>query len=245
MKPYTDYPEEPVMSENHVALAADLAELDDIYAVMEIESPRGRQAAFLAFVDEQFDEEYEEDLEIEDIALDGGWLIVEFHCSDGLCHEIVQALFSGLGENGAERMTALVHDGRIGLYSLLAPGYDEAEAIDECFDDFDGMMHDLEDVRDRREQLLHVLELMETEPMQSRLREYLGEENAFEATEDEDDDDSEFEGFDEDDDFDESEDFDEEDATPSRSELMAQLNEAMAAGDEDLAAELFEQVQRL
>ena len=117
------------MSENHVALAAELTELEDIYAMMEIESPHGRQAAFLAFVDEQFDEEYEEDLEIEDIALEGGWVIVEFHCSDGLCHEIVQALFSGLGENGAERMTALVHDGRIGLYSLLVPGYDEAEAV--------------------------------------------------------------------------------------------------------------------
>ena len=116
------------MSENHVALAAELTELEDIYAMMEIESPHGRQAAFLAFVDEQFDEEYEEDLEIEDIALEGGWVIVEFHCSDGLCHEIVQALFSGLGENGAERMAALVHDGRIGLYSLLVPGYDEALA---------------------------------------------------------------------------------------------------------------------
>ena len=226
------------MSENHVALAADLTDLEDIYAMMEIESPRGRQAAFLAFVDEQFDEEYEEDLEIEDIALEGGWVIVEFHCSDGLCNEIVQALFSGLGENGAERMTALVHDGRIGLYSLLVPGYDEVEAVDDCFDDFDGMMHDLEDVRDRREQLLHVLEMMETEPVRSQLREYLGEDNAFESAED-DDDDSDFE------DFDEGEDFDEEDDGPSRSELMTRLNEAMAAGDEELAAELFEQVQRL
>jgi hypothetical protein len=227
------------MSENHVALAADLTELEDIYAMMEIESPHGRQAAFLAFVDEQFDEEYEEDLEIEDIALEGGWVIVEFHCSDGLCHEIVQALFSGLGENGAERMAALVHDGRIGLYSLLVPGYDEAEAVDDCFDDFDGMMHDLEDVRDRREQLLHVLELMETEPVRSQLREFLGEDNAFETAEDEVDDDSDLE------EFDEESDFDEEDDTLSRSELMARLNEAMAAGDEERAAELFEQVQRL
>ena len=227
------------MSENHVALAAELTELEDIYAMMEIESPRGRQAAFLAFVDEQFDEEYEEDLEIEDIALEGGWVIVEFHCSDGLCHEIVQALFSGLGENGAERMAALVHDGRIGLYSLLVPGYDEAEAVDDCFDDFDGMMHDLEDVRDRREQLLHVLELMETEPVRSQLREFLGEDNAFETAEDEVDDDSDLE------EFDEESDFDEEDDTLSRSELMARLNEAMAAGDEERAAELFEQVQRL
>lgn len=228
------------MSENHVALAADLADLDDLYPIMEIESPRGRQAAFLAFVDEQFDEEYEEDLEIEDIALEGGWVIVEFHCSDGLCHEIVQALFSGLGENGAERLVALVHDGRIGLYSLLVPGYDEAEAVDDCFEDFDGMMHDLEDVRDRREQLLHVLELMETEPVRSQLREYLGEDNAFGADEVEDD-----EEFDDDDDFDEEGEFDEENPARSRSELMAELNEAMAAGDEDRAAELFEQVQRL
>ena len=221
------------MSENHVALAADLTDLDELYPVMEIESPRGRQTAFLAYLDEQFDEEYEEDLEIEDIALEGGWLIVELHCSDGLCGEIVQALFSGLGESGAERMAALVHDGRIGLYSLLVPGYDEAEAVDDCFEDFDGMMHDLEDVRDRREQLLHVLEMMETEPLRSQLREYLGEENAFETAENEEEDDPDFEKFDE-----ESE-FNQDDDGPSRSELMTRLNEAMAAGDEDLAAELF------
>ena len=107
--------------------------------------------------------------------------------------------------------------------------FDEAEAVDDCFDDFDGMMHDLEDVRDRREQLLHVLELMETEPVRSQLREFLGEDNAFETAEDEVDDDSDLEEFD-----DES-DFDEEDDTLSRSELMARLNEAMAAGDEERA----------
>ena len=59
------------MSASYVALAAELPELEAIYRILESESRTARQAAFLAFVNEQFDAEYEEDLTIEDLVATG------------------------------------------------------------------------------------------------------------------------------------------------------------------------------
>jgi hypothetical protein len=230
------------MSESQVVLAAELPDFEPLYPILEHESPEARQALFLEFVDEQFDSEYDDDLVIEDIAIEGGRLLVEFQCSTGLSAEITQALFEGLAEHDADGMAALDYDGRIGVYAIFVPGYDEAENVEECFEEFDGMMHDLEEMMDRREQLVHVLELMENEPVRSRLREYLGEEEQEALglpTESlaEDDDDAEPSG-------DSSETRGRSNETaPDHEELMAQLKKAMAVGDEARVEELFRQIQ--
>ncbi len=138
--------------------------------------PAGKPLS-LSFVSEGFDAEYEEDLLIEDIAFEGGRFIIEFQSSTELCNEITHTLFEGLSEKGGKNIMALEYNSRIGTFSCMVPGYDEAEYADDCFDDFDGMMHDLEEIMDRREQLLHILELTETEPVRSSLRELLGEED--------------------------------------------------------------------
>lgn len=241
------------MSESQVVLAAELPDFEPIYPILEHDSPEARQALFLEFVDEQFDSEYDEDLVIEDIGIEGGRLFVDFQCSTGLSAEITQALFEGLSEQDAEGMAALDYDGRIGVYTLLVPGFDEAENVEDCFDDFDGMMHDLEEMMDRREQLMHVIELMETEPVRTRLREYLGEEEEaalgipVETT-----DEAELETEEEEGEETEAEQADDLPETssrqggsaPDREELMAQLKQAMADGDEERINELFRQVQK-
>lgn len=223
------------MSASYVALAVELPDLEEIYPILESESPAGRQSAFLAFVSEQFDTEFEEDLSIEDVSLEGGWLVVDFQCSTGLCNEITHALFEGLAEKEGQRMTALEYNSRIGVYTIMVPGYDEAEYVDECFDDFDGLMQELEDVMDRRDQLLHVLELMETEPVASALREHLGEDDEEEADDPEA---PEFDTTDTDDFVQENESGEEEPAS-----LMDQLKQAMADGDDERVNELMERVQ--
>ena len=220
------------MSLSHAALAVELPDLEDIYPILEIGSPAGRQAKFLAFVSEHFDTELEEDISIEDVALEGGWLVMDFQCSTELCNEVSHALFEGLAERDGKKMTVLEYNSRIGIYTIMVPGYDEAEYVDECFDDFDGLMHELEDIMDRREQLLHVLELMETDPVRSALREYLDEE-------------------DEADDADEGpsdtlqgrvdEEIEEREAVTS--DPMAELKQAMADGDEERINRLMAQVQ--
>ena len=154
-----------------------------------------------------------------------------------------------MSERGAEGMAALDYDGRIGFYTVLVPGFDEAENVEDCFDDFDGLMHDLEEMMDRREQLMHVLELMETEPTRSRLREYLGEEEdealgipadslARRRDEAEDDDKA---GT-----AQKTRPTTQESASPpDREKLMAELKQAMSDGDEARVEALFRQVQQL
>ena len=230
------------MSESQVVLAAELPDLEPLYPIIEHDSADARQALFLEFIDEQFDSELEDDLVIEDIAIEGGRLFVDFHCSTGLSAEITQALFEGLSEQEATGMAALDYDGRIGVYAILVPGFDEAENVEECFEDFDGMMHDLEDMMDRREQLVHVLELMEAEPVLSRLREYLGEEEEEAlgvpaGTTAEDEDEAQEAAVDS------AQQDSPSDTAPDREELMAQLKQAMADGDEARVEALFRQVQ--
>ena len=213
------------MSASFVALTVALPDLEELFPIIEIDSQANRQSAFLAFVNEQFDSEYEEDLEVEDIAIEGGRVIVEYQTSTELCNEITQALFEGLSDREGSGLLALEYNSRIGVYALMAPGYDEAEYVDECFEDFDGMMHELEDFMDRREQLMRVVEMSETEPVKSRLREFLDEEE------------EEFEDLSEDDD-------DADEDEPSQPSLMDELQQALADGDEERAAELFAQVQQ-
>lgn len=215
------------MSASYVALTVELPDLEELFPIIEIDSRSGRQAAFLAFINEQFDSEYEEDIEVEDIAIDGGRLIVEYQSSTELCNEITHALFEGLSEREGSGMLAMEYNSRIGVYSVMAPGYDEAEYVDECFDDFDGMMHELEEFMDRRDQLLRMVELAETDPVKSRLREYLDEE------EEEMEEPAEEEGADE-----------ENGDDSSKPSLMDELHQALADGDEERAAELFAQVQK-
>lgn len=231
------------MSTSYVALAVELPDLEAIYPVLETESQPGRQTAFLAFVNEQFDSEYEEDIFLEDVAIEAGKLIAEFQCSTELCNEITHMMFEGLAEQEGSHMLALEYNSRIGVYTCMAPGYDEAEYIDECFDDFDGLMHELEEIMDRREQLLHVLELAETEPLKSNLREFLDLDDENLGDEDLDDEDMEDEDLDEED---ESEEFPEEEneEEPARNPLMDELEQALADQDEERFQELFEQIQQ-
>lgn len=226
------------MSESFVALAVELPDMEAIYPILESGSQAGRQSAFLAYVNEQFDSEYEEDLAIEDISLDGGWVVVDYQCSTELCNEITHVLFEGLAEQEGKRMAALEYNSRIGVYTIMVPGYDEAEYVDECFGDFDGRMHELEEVMDRRDQLMHVLELMETEPVASALREYLGEEDQAA--------DEEVEEIPEDSDIGEHADSPpkEEPEAGDSSALMKQLKLAMAENDEDRINDLMELVQK-
>jgi hypothetical protein len=222
------------MSASHVTLAVELPDLEDVYPILETDSPAGRQAGFLAFVSEQFDSGLEEEMAVEDIALEGGWFVVDFQCSNDLCNEITHAVFEGLSERDGRKMTALEYNSRIGVYTIMVPGYDEAEYVDECFEDFDGLMHELEDIMDRREQLLHVLELMENEPVRSALSEYLDEEDeandaADVATE------TPVE--------DEVAEVVPEEPEPVASDPMAALKRAMADGDEERINELMAQVQ--
>lgn len=242
------------MSESYVVLSAELPDLEVLYPVIEAESQSRRQLLFLQFVNEQFDFEYEEDLVVEDIAIEGERLIVEYQCSTGLCHEVTQALFEGLAENEASGLIALEYNSRVGMYSCLVPGYDEAEPIDDCFEDFGGLMQELEDFMDQREQLLKIIELSESEPLKSALREYLQGDESEEGENDEfddDDDDDAVEDEDEDyyeeeeDAFGESEDEAIGDSASRRDRLMEALEQAMADGDDELASELFEQVQDL
>ena len=252
------------MSSSYVAIAVEFADLEEIYPLLDVDSQAGRQAAFLAFVSEGFDAEYEEDLFIEDIAFEGGWFIVEFQSSTELCNEITHTLFEGLSEKGGKKIMALEYNSRIGTFSCMVPGYDEAEYADDCFDDFDGMMRDLEEIMDRREQLLHILELAESEPVRSSLRELLGEEDEegleVEVDEDEDEDDGneEFEEIEEDEDDSDDEEFDKfeeelenaafeadgEAGSVRSNSLMDELRQALAIGDEERANELFEEIQR-
>ena len=215
------------MSASYVALAVELPDMEDIYPILESESRAARQSAFLEFLSEQFDADYEEDLVIDDISLEGAWLVVDFQCSTELCNEITHTLFECLAEKDGQKMTALEYNSRIGVYTVMVPGYDEAEYVDDCFEDFDGLMHELEDVMDRRDQLLHMLELMDNEPVASALREHLGED---------DEDFAEFGEFPEDDETAEGE-------TPETGSLMDRLKQAMADGDEELTNELMARVQ--
>ena len=237
------------MSESQIVLAAELSDLEPLYPILEHESRSARQTLFLEFIDEQFDSEYDDDLVIEVIAVEGGRLFVELQCSTGLGAVITQALFEGLSERAAESMAALDYDGRIGVYSVLVPGFDEAENVEDCFDDFDGMMHDLEEMMDRREQLMHVLELMETEPTRSRLREYLGEEEdealgipaeSLGRRHDEAQDGGTAETSQE-----PRAAKNESSSPPDRDKLMAELKQAMSDGDEARVEALFRQVQQL
>ena len=126
--------------------------------------------------------------------------------------------------------------------------------MDDCFDDFDGMMHDLEEIMDRREQLLHILELAETEPVRSSLRELLGEEDdegleveseaddGQEEDDEEDPDDEEFDKFEEE--LENAAFKEDSEPAPGKSDsLMDELRQALAIGDEERANELFEQIQ--
>jgi hypothetical protein len=226
---------EPVMSASYVTLCAELPDLEAVYPVIEAESQSRRQSMLLEFISEQYDFDYEDELTLEDIAIEGDRLIVEYQCSTDLCNEVTHALFEGLAETGASGLLAIEYNTRVGMYSCLAPGYDEAECVDDCFDDFDGLMQELEDFMDRREQLLKVIEMTETEPLRSTLRKYMhGDEE------------------DEQESFDELEDDEEEidesgESLPDgdeRESLMDELKRAMAEGDEDRVNELFEQVQK-
>jgi len=225
------------MSASYVALAIDFPDMEEIYPLLEADSQAGRQAAFLSFISEQFDSEYEEDLYIEDMAFEGGRFIVEFQCSTELCNEIAHTLFECLAENGGRKMLALEYNSRIGVYTCLVPGYDEAEYIDDCFDDFDGTMHELEEFMDRREQLLRILELTETEPMKSKLRELLDEEDEELEVEVAD---AKVEQVEEED---EELEEDEEEDTEGSNPLMDELKQAMAEQDEERIKALFEQIQ--
>lgn len=234
------------MSASYVAIAVEFTDMEEIYPLLEVDSQAGRQAAFLSFVSERFDSEYEEDLFLEDIVFEGGRLIVEFQCSTELCNEITHTLFEGIAEKDGKNILALEYNSRIGTYTCMVPGYDEAEYADDCFDDFDGLMHELEEIMDRREQLLRVLELTETEPVMSSLRELLGEEDD-EGLEDENDkEDSEDEEFDEFEKDAESDEFKEEseESPAGTNSLMDELKQALAVGDEERANELFEEIQR-
>lgn len=234
------------MSASYVALTVELPELEELYPVIEMGSPARRKAAFLSFVDEQFDSEYEEDLEVEDISIEGGRLIVEFLSSTELCNEITHMLFEGLAEREGRSMLALEYNSRIGVYTCMMPGYDEAENVDECFDDFDGLMHELEEFTDRRDQLLRVIELTETDPVRSRLREYFDEdeeESASDETESSEPEVEESEDEDEEEEL-ENEELDLSDDGPS--ELLSpmdELKQAMADGDEERVQELFALIQ--
>jgi hypothetical protein len=225
---------EPAMSASYVTLCAELPDLEAVYPVIEAESQSRRQSTFLEFISEQYDFDYEDELTLEDIAIEGDRLIVEYQCSTDLSNEVTHALFEGLTETGASGLLAIEYNTRVGMYSCLAPGYDEAECVDDCFDDFDGLMQELEDFMDRREQLLKVIEMTETEPLRSALREYLhGDDEDVEESFDELEDDAE-------------EIEDAEESLPGgdeRASLMDELKRAMAEGDEDRVSELFEQVQ--
>ena len=235
------------MSVSYVALTVELPEMEELYPVIEMGSPAARKAAFLSFVDEQFDSEYEEDLEVEDISIEGGRLIVEFQSSTELCNEITHMLFEGLAEREGRSMLALEYNSRIGVYTCMMPGYDEAENVDECFDDFDGLMHELEEFTDRRDQLLRVIELTETDPVKSRLREYFDEDDEEESVpvDSQPDEPGIFEA--EDEDVDEDPEADEldlsDDAAPQSLSPLDELKQAMADGDEERVQELFALIQ--
>lgn len=222
------------MSASYVALAVLLPDLEDLVPVLDSELQSGRKKRFLAYIDEQFDSEYEEDMELEDISFEGGRLIVEFLSSTELCNEITHALFEGLAEKDGRHMLALEYNTRIGVYTCMMPGYDEAEYIDDCFDDFDALMHELEDFTDRRDQLLRVIELTETEPVKSRVRE-LFDDDDFEQEEERQEEENESGETDAEEAFDEERD---------QESLMQELKQAMADGDEERAQELFAMVQQ-
>ena len=225
------------MPASHLALTVELPDFEALYPIIEMGSPEGRKAAFLAFVNEQFDSEYEEDIELEDISIEGGRLIVELQTSTELCNEITHILFEGLAEQEGRGMLALEYNSRIGVYTCMMPGYDEAEYIDECFDDFDGLMHELEEFTDRRDQLLRVIELTESDPVRSRLREYFDEED-----EDDEKDAAEMAGTETGNAQDEAaEDDPDDDAEPLSP--MDELKQAMADGDEERVQELFALIQ--
>jgi hypothetical protein len=223
------------MSASHVALAVELPDFEAVYPIIEMGSPASRKTAFLAFVNEQFDTEYEDDLELEDISIEGGRLIVEYQSSTELCNEITHVLFEGLAEQEGRGMLAVEYNSRIGVYTCMVPGYDEAEYVDECFDDFDGLMHELEEFMDRRDQLLRVIELSESDPVKSRLREYLDEEGEEEEPEPGEDN----AGEDVAESIDELPDDDPEPLSP-----MDELKQAMADGDEERVQELFARIQQ-
>lgn len=225
------------MSASHLALTVELPDFEALYPIIEMGSPEGRKAAFLAFVNEQFDSEYEEDIELEDISIEGGRLIVELQTSTELCNEITHILFEGLAEQEGRGMLALEYNSRIGVYTCMMPGYDEAEYIDECFDDFDGLMHELEEFTDRRDQLMRVIELTETDPVRSRLREYFDEEDDTDG-EDEAETAGTDSGVEQDDDTEDAPDDDTEPLSP-----MDELKQAMANGDEERVQELFALIQ--
>ena len=228
------------MSASHLALTVELPDFEALYPIIEMGSPERRKAAFLAFVNEQFDSEYEEDIELEDISVEGGRLIVELQTSTELCNEITHILFEGLAEQEGRGMLALEYNSRIGVYTCMMPGYDEAEYIDECFDDFDGLMHELEEFTDRRDQLLRVIELTESDPVRSRLREYFDEED--EANEEDEKDNAEMAVTDTGDAQDEAAEDDPDDDSEPLSP-MDELKQAMADGDEERVQELFALVQ--
>ena len=222
------------MSASHLALTVELPDFEALYPIIEMGSPASRKAAFLAFVNEQFDSEYEEDIELEDVSIEGGRLIVELQTSTELCNEITHILFEGLAEQEGRGMLALEYNSRIGVYTCMMPGYDEAEYIDECFDDFDGLMHELEEFTDRRDQLLRVIELTESDPVRSRLREYFGEEDEVDEAETVEADSDEFQ--------DETA-ADMTDDDPMPLSPMDELKQAMADGDEERVQELFALIQ--
>ncbi len=228
------------MSASHVALAVELPDFEAVYPIIEMDSPAGRKAAFLAFVDEQFDSEYEDDLELEDISIDGGRLIVEYQSSTELCNEVTHALFEGLAEQEGSGMLALEYNSRIGVYTCMMPGYDEAEYVDECFDDFDGLMHELEEFTDRRDQLLRIIELAESDPVKSRLREY------FDEVDEEDEAEPDEDAAEEDPAEEDSAEYIDElpDDGPETPSLMDELKQAMADGDEERVQELFARIQQ-
>lgn len=221
------------MSASYVALAVTIPDLDPVYAILDSGSQADIQNALLEYIADPFDEEYADDMLLEDLALEGESLVIEFQSSTGLCNEIVHALFEGLSERDGKNMLALEYNSRIGMYTCMVPGFDEAEYADECFEDFDGMMHELEEIMDARERLIHVLRMTEEEPVRSRLREFLDEaEEDADVAEDE-----------------EAEEAQESDSgTPTASgdgsTTMDELKQAMADGDDEKFKALFDQIQR-
>ena len=83
------------MSASYVTLCAELPDLEAIYPVIEAESQSRRQSMLLEFISEQYDFDYEDELTLEDIAIEGERLIVEYQCSTDLCNEVTHALFEG------------------------------------------------------------------------------------------------------------------------------------------------------
>lgn len=223
------------MSASYVALAVTLPDLQPVYPILEYGSPAERQNALLDFIADPFDEEYADDMVLEDLALEGESLVLEFQCSTGLCNEIAHALFEGLSELEGKNMLAVEYNSRIGMYTCMVPGFDEAEYADECFDDFDGMMHELEEIMDSRERLIHVLRLTEEDPVRSALREFLDE--AEEEPVEEEPEEVQEAG--------QQDVYEPDTSSPSGDDTspMDELKQALADGDEEKFKALFEQIQ--